>query len=99
MKYSIIIEITSLQGGDNLEQKKKRTQKKEIVKETRDLKFTYGVRGEKYLTAKMTFPLSWLEHMGISPDDRETEVTYSPRTKKITIRKKSSNVSDEEVGE
>lgn len=77
-----------------MEQKKKnRTPKKEIVKETRELKFSYGLRGEKYLTAKMTFPLSWLEHMGISPDERETEVTYSPRTKKITIRKKSSEVS------
>ena len=86
-------------GGDILEQKKRRTQKKEIVKETRELNVMFAKCGSGGISPRITIPAIWLEHMGITPDDRETEITYSPRTKKITIRKKGSNVSNEEVGE
>ena len=82
-----------------MEQKKKRTLKKEIVKETRVLNVMFTVDGRGSTSTKISIPSTWIAHMGISPNDRETEVTYSPRTKKITIRKKGSKVSDEEVGE
>ncbi|MGL4903357.1 MAG: hypothetical protein ACRDDH_21275 [Cetobacterium sp.] len=82
-----------------MEQKKRRTQKKEIVKETRDLKLVFGKSGAGNMTPRVNLPMAWVKHMGLDLDEREIEVTYSPRTKKITIRKKSSNVSEEEVGE
>lgn len=76
--------------------KKKTSSKKEIVKETRDLKVMFAKSGNGYMNTRMTFPLAWFQHMGINPDDRDTEVTYSPRTKKITIRKKSENCGETE---
>lgn len=82
-----------------MEQKKKRTQKKEIVKEIRDLKISFNKAGNGGITPKISLPSIWIKHMGLDLDERDVEVIYSPRTKKITIRKKSSNVSDEEVGE
>ncbi|MGL5190596.1 hypothetical protein [Cetobacterium sp.] len=83
-----------------MEQKKKRTQKKEIVKETRDLNLTFVKSGAGNITPRVSLPITWIKHMGMNLDEREIEVTYSPRTKKITIRKKGSNVSEkEEVGE
>lgn len=90
------MKTTSEQGGDKMEQKKKRTSKKEIVKETRNLNVMFASDGKGHYATRISLPSTWLEHMGISPDDREAEVTYSPRTKKITIRKKGS---EEEVGE
>lgn len=86
-------------GGDSLEQKKRGTPKKEIVKETRDLKMMFSKSAKGTNTPRLAFPMLWIKDMGINLDDRDTEVTYSPRTKKITIRKKSSKVSNEEVGE
>ena len=82
-----------------MEQKKRRTQKKEIVKETRDLKISFNKAGNGGLTPKVSLPIMWVKHMGLDLDERDIEVTYSPRTKKITIRKRGSEVSDEEVGE
>lgn len=82
-----------------MEQKKKRTQKKEIVKETRDLKMMFSKSGSGTNTPRLAFPMLWINDMGVDLDNRDMEVTYSPRTKKITIRKKGSKVSDEEVGE
>lgn len=78
-----------------MEQKKKRISKKEIVKETRSLKVMFASDGKGHYATRMSLPSTWFEHMGINPDDRETEVTYSPRTKKITIRKKGSEESTE----
>ena len=82
-----------------MEQKKRRTQKKEIVKETRNLKISFNKAGNGGLTTKVSLPIMWVKHMGLDLDERDIEVTYSPRTKKITIRKKGSEVSEEEVGE
>lgn len=82
-----------------MEQKKRRTQKKEIVKETRDLKMMFSKSGSGNITPRISLPMTWVKHMGMDLDERDIEVTYSPRTKKITIRKKGSKVSDEEVGE
>lgn len=75
--------------------KNKKTRKKEILKEDRELKVMFPKSGNGYLNARMVFPMMWLEHMGINPDDRDTIVTYSPRTRKITIRKKSSEKQKE----
>ena len=82
-----------------MEQQKRRTQKKELVKETRNLKISFNKACNGGLTPKVSLPIMWVQHMGLDLDERDIEVTYSPRTKKITIRKKSSNVSEEEVGE
>lgn len=79
-------------------EEKKKTQKKQIVKETRDISVTLGTGGTGGITPRIFLPYSWLKHMGVETDDRRMEITYSPRTKKITIRKKSSEVSKEEVG-
>ena len=78
-----------------MEQKKKGTSKKEIVKETRDLKlmFTKSARGS--ITPRISIPMSWVKHMGMDLENKNIEVTYSPRTKKITIRKKGSEESTE----
>lgn len=73
-----------------MEQKKKRTRKKEIVKETRDANITLSTGGSGGISPRVSLPYLWLEHMGIVANDRAVEITYSPRTKKITIRKKSS---------
>lgn len=70
---------------------RKRT-KKQIVKETRDIKVILSTGGTGHRTASTFIPITWLDHMGIKEGDRTTEMTYSPRTKKITIRKKGSEV-------
>ena len=44
-------------------------------------------------TPRMTFPMIWIKDMGIDLNERDLEVTYHPRTKKISIRKKSSETS------
>lgn len=76
-----------------MEQKKKRTLKKELVKETRVLNVMFTIDGRGSTSTKISIPSTWIAHMGITPNDRETEMTYSPRTKKITIRKKSSELT------
>lgn len=78
-----------------MEQKKKRTQKKEIVKETRDANIMLHTGGTGGISPRISLPYLWLKHMGIETNDRAVEITYSPRTKKITIRKKSSEETAE----
>lgn len=70
--------------------------KKQIVKETRDMKIILGKSGTGHRNASTFIPITWLDHMGITEDDRITEMTYSPRTKKITIRKKDSEVLEDD---
>lgn len=89
-KTCYIINITSKQGGENLEQKKKRTSKKEIVKEIRESKLIFTRTGISSVTPRVSLPTMWVKHMGLSADDKDLELVYSPRTKKITIRKKGS---------
>ncbi|MGL5982810.1 MAG: hypothetical protein ACRCZR_05735, partial [Cetobacterium sp.] len=70
------------------------------VKETRDIKIMFSETNNGYVNARVSLPISWLKDMKISKEndkDRITEMTYSPRTKKITIRKKGSEVSKEEA--
>ncbi|MBC2856833.1 hypothetical protein H3N56_10310 [Cetobacterium sp. 2A] len=78
-----------------MEQKKKRTRKKEVIKEIRDIKIMFSETSNGYVNARVSLPLSWLKDMKVTQDDRETEMTYSPRTKKITIRKKGSEVKED----
>lgn len=82
--------MTSRKGVKIIEAKRKRNSKKAIVKETRGYKLNYGLKNDGYWSAKLTLPIGWLEHMGLSPEDRDIDVEYSPRTKKITIRKRDS---------
>lgn len=81
-----------------MEQKKKRASKKEVVKETREIKIMFSETNNGYVNARVSLPLSWLKDMKISKEndeDRTTEMTYSPRTKKITIRKKGAEETTE----
>lgn len=68
--------------------RKKRTSKKEIVKEVRESKLIFTRTGISSITPRVSLPTMWVKHMGLSTDDKDLELTYSPRTKKITIRKK-----------
>lgn len=71
---------------------KKKNSKKEIVKETRNANIMLHNGGTGGISPRISIPYLWLKHMGIEKNDRAVEITYSPRTKKITIRKKSSEV-------
>ena len=68
--------------------RKKRTSKKEIVKEVIESKLIFTRTGISSITPRVSLPTVWVKHMGLSTDDKDLELTYSPRTKKITIRKK-----------
>lgn len=70
-------------------EKKKLKKIKKLEKETRILKVMFAVDGRGAKNTRMTLPITWFKDMGIDLDNRETSVTYSPRTKKITIKKKS----------
>lgn len=70
-------------------EKKKLKKIKKLEKETRTLKVMFAVDGRGSKNTRMTLPITWFKDMGIDLDNRETSVTYSPRTKKITIKKKS----------
>ena|GEM_PF-6428112 len=82
-------------GGEKVEQKKKRTSKKEIVKEIRESKLIFTRTGISSITPRVSLPTMWVKHMGLSVDDKDLELIYSPRTKKITIRKKGSEETTE----
>lgn len=71
---------------------KKKNSKKEIVKEVRESKLIFTRTGISSITPRVSLPTMWVKHMGLSTDDKDLELIYSPRTKKITIRKKSSEV-------
>lgn len=73
-----------------IEVKKNRTRKKEVTKETREVNVVLSTGGKGGISPRVTFPYAWFEHMGMNEIDKKVEITYSPRTKKITIRKKSS---------
>lgn len=73
--------------------KKKKNTKKKIEKETRDLKIMFTKTGTTSNTPRLAFPMTWIKDMNIDLDNRNVEVTYHPRTKKISIRKKSSETS------
>lgn len=76
--------------------KKKRKNSKNVIKETREAKITIGTGGTGGISPRVGLPFLWLEHMGITKENREIEISYSPRTKKITIRKKSSETSKDD---
>lgn len=76
--------------------KKKKNTKKKIEKETREYRIIYSNSGNGYTGAKISLPFEWLEDMGISPDDRNVDITYRPRTKTLSIKKKSSETSIED---
>lgn len=64
--------------------------KKKVEKETRIYKVSYSKRSDGSFTGKVTFPLEWLQDMGLDIDDRNIEVTYRPRTKTLCMKKLSS---------
>lgn len=88
------MEIPQLKGGEKLE--KKKNSKKKIEKETRELKIMFTKTGTSSNTPRLAFPMTWIKDMNIDLNDREVEVTYHPRTKKISIRKKSSKPSKDD---
>lgn len=72
---------------EKIETKKKKIPKKKIDREVRKLKISIGRSGSGSEDAKISIPISWIRDMKLSQEDREVEVLYSPRTKKISIKK------------
>lgn len=58
------------------------------MKEVRESKLIFTRTGISSITPRVSLPTMWVKHMDLSTDDKDLELTYSPRTKKITIRKK-----------
>ncbi len=56
--------------------------------EERKLKVIFGKDGRGSTNTKITLPISWLKSMGISPEDREVNLKYDEKDKKIIIEKK-----------
>lgn len=56
--------------------------------EERKLKVIFSKDGRGSTNTKITLPISWLKSMGISPEDREVELNYDEKNKKIIIEKK-----------
>lgn len=55
--------------------------------EERKLKVLFGKSGNGYLTPRITLPISWLNEMGISKDNREVKVVYDKEKQEIKISK------------
>lgn len=68
----------------------RKTPKQKIERESRKLKISFRVNGSGSTDARITLPISWVRDMKINGEEREVEVFYSPRTKKISIKKWSS---------
>ncbi|MGL5802689.1 MAG: AbrB/MazE/SpoVT family DNA-binding domain-containing protein [Cetobacterium sp.] len=65
----------------------RKTPKQKIEREARKLKISFRVNGSGSTDARITLPISWVRDMKINGEEREVEVLYSPRTKKISIKK------------
>jgi hypothetical protein len=56
------------------------------LKEKRDLKITFTTGGSGSVTTKLGIPVTWVRELGITPDERNVEVTLEDD--KIIIKKK-----------
>lgn len=55
--------------------------------EHRDLKVMFAKSGSGSITTRLAIPKKWANDMGLSPEEREVEVTYTDN-KEIIIKKK-----------
>lgn len=55
--------------------------------EERKLKIIFNKSGDGYLSGKLSIPMNWLKDMGLTPEDREVEVTYNEKTKTFVTKK------------
>lgn len=56
--------------------------------EERKLKVIFGKDGRGATNTKITLPISWLKLMGVSQEDREVNLKYDEKDKRIIIEKK-----------
>jgi hypothetical protein len=55
--------------------------------EVRNLKIIFNKSGQGYVSGKLSIPISWLNDMGLTPEDREVEVKYDKKSKSFTGKK------------
>ena len=55
--------------------------------EERKLKIIFNKSGQGYISGKLSIPISWLNDMGLTPEDREVDVVYDEKTKSFTTTK------------
>lgn len=55
--------------------------------EERKLKIIFNKSGNGYVSGKLSIPISWLNDMQLTPEDREVEVIYDSETKTFVTRK------------
>ena len=55
--------------------------------EERTLKIIFIKSGDGYLSGKLSIPMTWLKDMDLTPEDREVEVIYNPKTKSFVTKK------------
>ncbi len=55
--------------------------------EVRNVKIMFNKDGHGSDTTKISLPIKWIRDMGISPNDREVDLKYDEKTKKIIIEK------------
>lgn len=56
--------------------------------EERKLKVIFCKDGRGATNTKITLPISWLKLMGVSQEDREVNLKYDEKDKRIIIEKK-----------
>ena len=57
--------------------------------EERKLKIIFNKNGQGYASGKLSIPISWLNDMGLTPEDRDVDVVYDKETKSFTTKKLS----------
>lgn len=72
---------------------KKKKSDKIVDKISKSVNVSFNSGGSGGITTRISLPSLWLQQMGINVDDKKAEITFHPRTKKITIRKMSSETS------
>lgn len=55
--------------------------------EERKLKIIFNKSGNGYVSGKLSIPISWLNDMKLTPEDREVEVIYDKETKSFITKK------------
>ncbi len=59
--------------------------------EVRKLKIIFNKSGDGYYSGKLSIPMTWLNDMNLTPEDREVEVIYDEKTKSFTTKKLNKN--------
>lgn len=54
---------------------------------TKTNKITLAKAGNGAISPKLSIPWKWLQDIGITEEEREVEISFNERTKKIIIKK------------